>query len=180
MTAVWVWLLAFGTGASLSMLLTEDSLCEPLRRRWETHFEWRMDQVLERVDAELSTEDTGSPDHLPMSLRLAKSTPERSGLLRSEIGRRAEEEPRVPFWVRGEARREGRVWTRRQAKLDRLASYHAFISCPRCAPFWVFLVVGWFFGFLTGQYELFAVGLPWPFWWLSFALAGRWVYAKLA
>lgn len=178
MILVMIVALTFGIGASLTRLITSDGLFLGFRARWEMHFQWRMDAIIQEANRTLLVEK--APDDTENSMRVK--------ILHALDGRAAEE-PKVSFWAVGAARAKDRPWSVRSGKLSRLGSYYDFVSCPFCVGFWVFLVVAvwtWWraLGCATNSYALL---YPYPAadYWLvggvvGTALAMRWVYALIA
>lgn len=165
--------LVFAVGASITRLVTKDSLFEPLRERWEGHFAYQQDKIIAKV-AELLPADTAKWDN-PRHSRL-----ERRMALLHEVGDRAEEEAPVPWRVRGKRRQLGRPWSTMSDRLVWWKSWMDFISCPWCVGFWVFLA-------LWSTVWLAILGVHAQAWGVSFgalvvplALAYRWTYAVVA
>lgn len=188
-------LLLFCTGASLMRLLTRDALLEGLRDRWRVHFLHRQAQAI----AEISR-------HYPPLTEVAKATyiaqQQKAGLPRRpdelnpdeirtailhEIGDRSEDEPHVPWWVIGKARREKRPWSRTASKIVRIRGYSDFISCMWCPSVYVYgAVAGWTWWRVYGAdlhltwAELTGAGLPIDWLVLAVPLSLRWVYGVVA
>lgn len=164
------WLLCALTAASLTRLITADSLLQWLRTRWETHWLGAIDAVLVEADSHLQVA-RGSTD------------PQKVGLLRQEINKRANTEAGVPMWLTGARRRARRPWSTRRERLEQLEIYANFISCPWCLSFWVMaLCVLWTWGRVYGfSGDVFApVGVPVDYALLALALGLRWLYGLVA
>ena len=152
----WILLLVvFGVGASLTRLVTSDKLLAPLRDRIEERWVWRSIEVLR--DGEAGTLVPGRSDY---------ANPEHVHNMRSEVYRRA---------FAGERR-----WRKLAWKLDWIDAYKAFVTCPWCTGFWVFLAVALFAWLVVLDVPSTVWGGPW---WLmvpAVALTARWVYGLIA
>lgn len=172
MTFLVLALLVFGVGASVTRLITRDSLFEIFRDRWVDHFVAKQDVILHRLASELPAKGSYSDPALEWQER-------RVGLMREVIAR-SQEEQAIGFWVRGAAREKVQPWTWQSNRLVRLRGLIEFIGCPWCVGFWVFQIA-WIFAWGVGlgfAYNL--VGLP--VWAVlpALALSYRWLYAVIA
>lgn len=166
-------LLVFGVGASITRLVTKDFPFETLRERWEGHFSYRQDRILEEV-GRLLPADSAKWD------KPGLSRVERRMALLHEVGDRSEEEPPVPFLVRGERRRLSRPWSSISDRLVKLKGLMDFIRCPWCVGFWVFLAL-WVLAWLAVLgVEAQVWGVPFGALVLPLALAYRWAGAIVA
>lgn len=164
------WLLCALGAASLSRLITADSLMQWLRTRWEAHWLGAIDAVLVEADSHLQ-------------IARGSAEPQKIGELRQEINKRANAESGVSMWTTGKRREAGRQWSIRRERLERLEVYANFLSCPWCASFWVvaaYVLLTWgrVYGFAG---DVFApVGVPADYALVSLALGFRWLYALVA
>lgn len=189
-------LLTFGCGASLTRLVTRDSLLAGFRDRWTDHFAYRRDRILIEIDSRYQIRDKAMENYATLLTRSGQPTRKeelnreqiQSSLI-MDIDQRASEELPLPFWMVGPARTTRRPWGRYQARLAWAADWSKFISCPFCVGFWVYLVVvawTWWRGLdaATSTAELLHPRLSADFVVLGVvvggALAARWVYALLA
>lgn len=163
----------FAVGASITRLVTKDSLFEGLRERWEGHFAYRQDKIIAKVGQLLpaDNEKWSNPSLSRVERRMA---------LLHEVGDRSEEEPPVPFWMRGKRRQLTRPWSAMSDRLVWLRSWVDFIGCPWCVGFWVFLAL-WVTVWLAILGVGFtAWGVPFGLLVVPLALAYRWAGAIVA
>lgn len=161
-------LLVFGVGASVTRLVTRDSILETFRDRWQNHWAAQQDKVLRDAAAILPASKTYDSTVEWQDRRIA---------LMREIGDRSEAEAAVPFAA---SRAKVQPWTAISYRLIRLRSMIEFIGCPWCVGFWTFLLA-WIFAWgvqLGFAYDV-AGG---PFWAVlpALALGYRWLYALIA
>lgn len=164
------WLLCALITASLTRLITADSLLQRLRTRWEEHWLARIDAALVEADSHLQIA-RGSTD------------PKHIGELRQEINKRANAEPGVSMWVTGARRRARRQWSARRGRLEYLEIWANSLSCPWCVSFWTALVcVLWTWARVYGfSGDVFApAGVPADYALLALVLGLRWLYGLVA
>lgn len=145
-----LWTLVFLTGASVTRLITQDKVVEPLRVRWQVRYVRRGAATLR--EAEASELVPGSHYDNPDAVRMMRV--------------RVYDEARTghPFWRKV-------AW-----RLDWAEVKESLVMCGWCVSFWVYLV-GVLLAWIT-VLDLAATILGGPAWLMipALALALRWLY----
>lgn len=193
LSTVAVVLLIFGFGASVTFLITRDSLCEGLRDRWVEHWAYRQETLLKDIpDVDLVRAAAvdrflalyNARAHTPLTRETMTRADKREALLH-EISIRTAEEAPLPAWIHGQGRDTARPWLAYSRKLVRLKGYQDFIECPFCVGFWVYLgTMAWTW---WRVFDCAQVIVPWSvtrlpadYVVIGAAMGLRWLYANIA